>query len=173
AANAHGPWLPGRPSTGTAGRACVADGSAEREDEVVLRPAVACLECHLAAAVAVGAGATGDRQDTVALVVVRALNRDLASAEERRPQALPDPLLDRDTRAEPLVVADLLRVRDVEDGVVEGQDVAVDILPAPGRDLVVGDRVLDHVNRRAGRVPTLRSRGARRCQYRRGRRRNK
>src|ERR1700749_517046 len=120
--------------------------SGELEDEVVLLAAVTGPQDHLAARVPVGTRPARDREDAVARVVERPLDGDLASRQERRPQALPDAFLRCDTRAEALVVADLFLIGGVELRVVEGQDVALHILAAAGRNLGIRDGVLDDVH---------------------------
>src|SRR6185312_3376604 len=113
--------------------------SAQLEDEVVLLSAIARLQDHLAAGVAVGAGSAGDRHDAVMSVVERSLDGDLAPLEERRPQALPDSLLDVQPRAEALVVADSLLVGRVEHRVDEREDVPLHVLAPAGGNFVVGE----------------------------------
>ena len=117
--------------------------SLEAELEEVLLAAVLCDEAHLTANAGKGAGAAGDRQRAVLLVVERTLDGDLTAIQERRPQAFPDAVLDVQARAEPLVVADLVGVGLIEHRVRERQDVAGLVL-ASGRQRLfgVGDGVL-------------------------------
>src|SRR4051794_26237869 len=92
------------------------------EDEVELCTAGPGLQLHRAAAARIGPCSAGDRKHAVLRVVERALDRDLAAVEERRPHALPG-LADH-AHAEALIVSDLRLVALVEDVVCEGQDVA-------------------------------------------------
>ena len=157
------PWRPGSARTGC--RPSRPGGSAPRPrgapvgcqlrwkmKSYSLPPSLA-LRRISPAAVLVGAGSAGDRQGAVAGVVERALDGDLAALEERRPQALPDALLDRQPGAEPLVVTDLLVSAALKTGLVKVRMSPFSSLP-PGAsgDLGVGDRVLDHRDRAAGRM---------------------
>src|SRR5436305_2026535 len=100
------------------------DSADQVEDEIELRAGrVVVLQIHRAADVAIGPGTSRDREDAVAAVEKRALDRDLAAGQEGRPVALPGPGND-DPDAVTLVAADLRRVGGVEDVVGKGEDVA-------------------------------------------------
>src|SRR3954467_4175163 len=114
-------------------------------DEVELRASrVVVLELHLTTDVPVLAGPSGDREDAVAGVIERPLDRDLPLRQERGPTALPR-LADHDAGARSLIGTDLLGVGGVEHLVRKREDVAGMVgLRSIGDG--IGCRVLDHLD---------------------------
>src|SRR4029077_761167 len=120
----------------------------EVEDEVVLGPAVTRLQVHRAPGVAVDAGPAGDGEDAVPAVEECTLHRDRPTGELRYPAALPRSTARSDPDAIALIASHPLRVRRVENGVMEGQQVSRGVPRQTGIDHRVGRRVLDDVDRR-------------------------
>src|SRR5205823_13465002 len=96
----------------------------QMEDEIELRARrVVVVELHPTPGLRVLACAARDRDDRVARVGERPLDRDLSVRQERRPVALPA-LADDDSHAVALVAAELARIGAVVDVVREREDVA-------------------------------------------------
>src|SRR3954453_12155204 len=118
------------------------------EDERELRAVLARVQLHRAAGAAEAPGPAGDRQCAVLRVEERALDRDLAAGEERRPVALVGRALDG-AQAVAVVGAGLRGVGGVEDVVGEREDVADRVALGAGVGRRVGRGVLDDGDRAA------------------------